>query len=341
MPAQAPGANPWTGAIQGASVFDHPLRAALKKVLSVTGLDDPSNQVMGILAGVETPGAAAGGVVGKGLAAVRGALKRRVANPIKAYHGSPHDFDAFSMEKIGTGEGAQAYGHGLYFAESPEVAKTYKSAGPAANQHYDAINARLSALSKQMDALSPNGYRQWRDVEAGESLAAEYDRLLESKRDVGRMYEVNIHADPETLLDWDAPLRQQPRAVQDLGRKVLDGEIHPDRWDATPGREIYRRLNGRPERFLPPQQLVETPRGPRLSPDLTAEEVLKRRGVPGIRYLDQGSRASGEGSRNYVIWDDSLIDIAKKYGVAFAAAVGVMRARQQGASPTPAQGSTR
>ena len=28
---------------------------------------------------------------------------------IKAYHGSPHDFDEFSTESIGTGEGAQAY----------------------------------------------------------------------------------------------------------------------------------------------------------------------------------------------------------------------------------------
>jgi hypothetical protein len=45
---------------------------------------------------------------------------------IRAYHGSPHDFEKFSMEKIGTGEGAQAYGHGLYFAEKEAVAKDYK-----------------------------------------------------------------------------------------------------------------------------------------------------------------------------------------------------------------------
>ena len=31
---------------------------------------------------------------------------------IRAYHGSPHDFDEFSMDAIGTGEGAQAYGRG-------------------------------------------------------------------------------------------------------------------------------------------------------------------------------------------------------------------------------------
>ena len=42
---------------------------------------------------------------------------------IKAYHGSPHDFDRFDLSKIGTGEGAQAYGHGLYFAENEGVAE--------------------------------------------------------------------------------------------------------------------------------------------------------------------------------------------------------------------------
>ena len=45
---------------------------------------------------------------------------------ITAYHGSPHDFDRFDLSKIGTGEGAQAYGHGLYFAENEGVAKGYR-----------------------------------------------------------------------------------------------------------------------------------------------------------------------------------------------------------------------
>jgi len=42
-----------------------------------------------------------------------------------AYHGSPHKFEKFSLDKIGTGEGAQAYGHGLYFADDPAVAANY------------------------------------------------------------------------------------------------------------------------------------------------------------------------------------------------------------------------
>lgn len=43
-----------------------------------------------------------------------------------AWHGSPHVFDKFLMQKIGTGEGAQAYGWGLYFASRREVAKEYR-----------------------------------------------------------------------------------------------------------------------------------------------------------------------------------------------------------------------
>jgi hypothetical protein len=41
------------------------------------------------------------------------------------FHGSPHDFDKFSLKHIGTGEGAQTYGWGLYFAEAPDVAAGY------------------------------------------------------------------------------------------------------------------------------------------------------------------------------------------------------------------------
>lgn len=43
------------------------------------------------------------------------------------YHGSPHKFDKFDSSKIGTGEGAQAYGHGLYLAEAPSVAKATRN----------------------------------------------------------------------------------------------------------------------------------------------------------------------------------------------------------------------
>jgi hypothetical protein len=42
-----------------------------------------------------------------------------------AYHGSPHKFDEFSLDAIGTGEGAQAHGWGLYFAANKEISHGY------------------------------------------------------------------------------------------------------------------------------------------------------------------------------------------------------------------------
>ncbi len=45
---------------------------------------------------------------------------------IDAYHGSPHEFEQFDSSKIGTGEGAQAFGHGLYFAGREGTAIVYR-----------------------------------------------------------------------------------------------------------------------------------------------------------------------------------------------------------------------
>ncbi len=55
--------------------------------------------------------------------ALLGAGERKFS---KAWHGSPHDFDAFDLGAIGTGEGAQAHGYGLYFAKAKKTAASYR-----------------------------------------------------------------------------------------------------------------------------------------------------------------------------------------------------------------------
>src|SRR4029077_20239061 len=74
--------------------------------------------------------------IAKGIAAGAGKLlagAKGVNLAATVFHGSPHKFDAFDMSKIGTGEGAQAYGHGLYMAEQPSTAAAYKQAGVMTN----------------------------------------------------------------------------------------------------------------------------------------------------------------------------------------------------------------
>lgn len=53
------------------------------------------------------------------------AINSGLLGAIKVFHGSPHKFDAFDMSKIGTGEGNQAQGEGLYFAGAIDNAKRY------------------------------------------------------------------------------------------------------------------------------------------------------------------------------------------------------------------------
>jgi hypothetical protein len=51
-----------------------------------------------------------------------------------------------------------------------------------------------------------------------------------------------------------------------------------------------------------------------------ASEYLNNLGIPGLRYLDGNSRGKGEGTHNYVIWDESRLnkDIKTHYAQAEA-----------------------
>lgn len=52
--------------------------------------------------------------------------EENVSFSIEAWHGTPHDVNKFKLEKVGTGEGAQAYGWGLYFAGNKKTAEWYR-----------------------------------------------------------------------------------------------------------------------------------------------------------------------------------------------------------------------
>lgn len=52
-------------------------------------------------------------------------LKEIVQTDMTLYHGTPHDFIRFQTKNIGTGEGSQCFGYGLYFTENKSVAEFY------------------------------------------------------------------------------------------------------------------------------------------------------------------------------------------------------------------------
>jgi hypothetical protein len=88
-------------------------------------------------------GAALSAMPDGGAALAKGAgLLHSIIAPL--WHGSPHAFEKFALDKIGTGEGAQAYGHGLYFAENRKVAEDYKNS---------LTTGRLSVMQRNLDAF--------------------------------------------------------------------------------------------------------------------------------------------------------------------------------------------
>jgi hypothetical protein len=260
---------------------------------------------------------------------------------ITAYHGSPYDFDRFSMDAIGTGEGAQAYGHGLYFTESEPIAQHYR-------QKLSAVNSTpLEEVLMTMDGSPADQARFDNDVRQAVSFAstsnsaevAARDFAAFTGRDVtpdlvdaferamvekGRMYEVNIKANPEDFLDWDKTGPEQSEGV----RKALTSIANKD----PQVMQAFKDAMQRGDKGAIYESLLQDRLGDiRLNQEAAARR-LQEAGISGIKYFDAMSRNAGEGSRNYVVFDDKMIDIVRKYGIAGAAALlGISTADVQGA----------
>jgi len=260
---------------------------------------------------------------------------------IRAYHGSPHDFDRFDISKINTGEGAQAYGHGLYFAEAENVAKGYRDklgglrVGFEINgKKYDPIGgSRESLRLASAEKIDPKVAREvlaYHDRTPDEMIADV--KLFPGERDAsilaaaewkrqnppkvsGSMYEVNIKADPELFLDWDLPLGQQSAAVREAVERLPQTEVYTPGKGVTPlmereGDAFYGALAealGRP--YDPVTRRKEW------FNNEAASKALREAGIPGIRYKDSMSRGADGGTSNYVVFDDKMIEILRKYGL--------------------------
>ena len=54
-------------------------------------------------------------------------------------------------------------------------------------------------------------------------------------------------------------------------------------------------------------------------PESDISQLLHKQGIPGIRYLDGGSRSAGQGSSNFVVFDPEMIRILERNGQATGA----------------------
>lgn len=303
--------------------------------------------------------------VGLGLPFVSG-----LGGMVKAYHGSPHVFDAFDSSRIGTGEGAQAYGHGMYFAENPDVAGEYKNAlattitvdgkpilrnnsrvGTTGNQPIDDwlvaydgdVDKAIRESQSDIDFMLSEGRTPDRQVyEELDELKSLRDRV--KVENSGSVYDVELDVEAADLLDWDAPLSQQSEKVrealdligEDLPRdydvlraehadlldhlRVLEERGAPladrakvgdlmdrlaSQMNAKPmtGKDLYKKMqqNARDEAIEAGNNALATLGGSQSA----ASSILRQAGLPGLLYLDAGSRAAEKGTRNIVMFPGS------------------------------------
>jgi hypothetical protein len=90
--------------------------------------DDPNAALLGLAAGM-VGGAGLGMAGGRATARAAGLLDNE-AGAIRAYHGGAGNIDRFDLSKVGSGEGASAYGHGLYFSELEDTGKLFAGRAP-------------------------------------------------------------------------------------------------------------------------------------------------------------------------------------------------------------------
>ena len=247
-----------------------------------------------------------------------------------AYHGTPHTLapepgaplGKFRTSAIGTGEGAQAYGHGLYFAGKKEVAEHYRKVLSGDKDYsyldydgvsFDRSNPRHEAARRLLNAKRDNKTRssiidqidgQLRRQNLHPSIKEklrEVLNVLQNKDEAkvsgqGSLYKVELAPKENEYLLYDKTLGEQTKDIQDKLRKVLTELEGEDLWEYRKDLD-YRDITDNALENVP-------------EPEISRR--LKEAGIPGIKYLDGSSRSKGEGDYNYVIFDEADVQITDK-----------------------------
>lgn len=258
-----------------------------------------------------------------------------------AYHGSPHTFDKFSTSAIGTGEGAQTFGHGLYFTNSEEIAKFYRDKlgnahatlkidGKAydGDKHYelsdiDQIIARgfhsppknyrtKDELVKELKSQLKGVFKEWKGRYKEAIAKAESDAVVFDTP--GKMYKVEIAPTDEEMLSWDKPFTEQSKTVKEILKKSGIFKDYNDNLSnfASPsetrnrsqkrGNSIYEFLSWRFEKEAKGEGAAR------------ASKLLHSLGIRGIKY--QAESIAGRAHKktfNFVVFDDSDVTITEMY----------------------------
>lgn len=200
-----------------------------------------------------------------------------------------------------------------------------RTSGSMFDELTDLIGNSLNDELKALQAINPN------DVSFAE----------------GKKYQVRLDVSPEELLNWDVPFDKQTPAAQrailntaneitlddaiNLGVDVFDAPYNGDEAAALDAAKKILLDDFSVNRFLNTWSDIR-------GSDGVGEELLAKNGLKGITYkADQGPTArdpSSGGPSNYVIFDDKLINIMKKYGIVGPVAVTGIASQEETSNET-------
>lgn len=253
-----------------------------------------------------------------------------------AYHGSPAIFDQFDIKKLGSGEGVQSYGHGMYFAENPAVAKQYTTAGLSAKAPDRATEFIIRAKEATTNDEAAKQFLQKRLTGAADDVKPYLQQALSNFDSFkgGNLYKVDIPDESmPKMLNWDMTMnKQSPEVLKALKisteqvqkyNQITDkldklqftrGGLDSPEWkkltkEANTIRSKYGLERTGEELYTEAARLAYANKNN--NPSKVAAESLLQQGITGIRYLDQGSRQTG-GTSNFVVFDPSQVKILEK-----------------------------
>lgn len=277
----------------------------------------------------------------------------------RAWQGSPHLFDKFALSAIGTGEGAQAHGWGLYFAQVRAIGEKYRTAllqnrvtevsvggkkytkrglfsffGEDQKPIDGALRHAVFFLSRNKNKTeaikglrasyvaakeTSPGYAQ-QLAQAIKIVQSKDTKKIQSGSKNGQLYEVEI-PENDVLLDEQKPFSEQPSRVQQALKKLAKDRVD-FLGDYSLQEAIDENNTGGSMYDLLVLRLKDLWQqlGDKSGAN-PAEYVSKELNEYGVKGITYDGRQDG---RCYVIFDDKAIDILDKY---YQGAAGRMRGK--------------
>jgi DNA polymerase III sliding clamp (beta) subunit (PCNA family) len=270
------------------------------------------------------------------------------------YHGSPYSFNRFTTEKMGSGEGKQAYGWGLYFTDLEDIARIYADklrlnkvliGGKNIEEVRKEIDSPVISwveiyysergmdkaqiveqLESQLEDKEWIENNKWVEIEIKKVLDYLKDKDIKGDYTGRNLYKVSIHKgktpDQYSWLDWDKRININNLIKIFEGSEKIGGINFKDGWELD-NRGVLTNKSGYEVKGDEMYDWLSKKLG---SPKMASLFLLEN-GIDGIKYpaesIAKGTTSETARGFNYVVFDENAVTIEEKQNFNQGGSVGV------------------